>query len=104
MFSSRKYSVQRHITNLHSGQGILLSYIDYVVGRKNGYYPPNAPPNFINMTKPELVLSPPKLCDVYKEELLREIARQLREKYCQTEHKVESKLVLKLERYIRING
>lgn len=60
-----------------------LAYIDYVVGRKNGYYPPNASPNFINKTKPELVLSPPKLCDVYKEELLREIARQNIRQFCQ---------------------
>jgi hypothetical protein len=76
MLSSRKWSVERHITNVHSGKGVLVSYIDYVVGRMNGYYAPNPIPNFINKPKPELVLSPPKLTDVFKEEMCRETARQ----------------------------
>jgi hypothetical protein len=76
MLSSRKWSVERHITNLHSGKGVLLSYIDYVVGRKNGYYTANPIPNFINKPKIELVVSPPKYVDVWKEEICRESARQ----------------------------
>jgi hypothetical protein len=75
MLSSRKWSVERHITNLHSGKGVLVSYIDYVVGRKNGYYTANPIPNFIK-PKTELVVSPPKLADVFKEEICRETARQ----------------------------
>ena len=46
MFSSRKASVKRHITNLHHGQGVLLSYIDYIVGRQSGFYAPGGSPNF----------------------------------------------------------
>jgi len=46
--------------------------MDYVAGRRNGYYFPNAPPNFINKPEPE----PPKTYDVFKEEFLREMARQ----------------------------
>jgi hypothetical protein len=42
----------------------------------NGYYATNPIPNFINKPKPELVLSPPKLTDVFKEEMCRETARQ----------------------------
>jgi hypothetical protein len=76
MLSSRKWSVERHITNLHSGKGVLVSYIDYVVGRKNGYYTANPIPNFINKPKTELVVSPPKYADVWKEEICRESARQ----------------------------
>jgi hypothetical protein len=76
MLSSRKWSVERHITNLHSGIGVLVSYIDYVVGRKNGYYAANPIPNFINKPEKELVVSPPKLADVWKEEICRESARQ----------------------------
>jgi hypothetical protein len=72
MHSSRKSSVKRHIANLHSGQGVIVSYIDYLAGRTNGYYPPNAPPNFINKPEPEL----PKTSDVFKEEFWREMARQ----------------------------
>ena len=69
MLSSRKGSVERHITNLHSGKGVLVSYIDYVVGRKNGYYTANPIPNFVNKPKAELVVSPPKLADVFKEDM-----------------------------------
>jgi hypothetical protein len=80
MFSSRKASVKRHITNLHHGQGVLLSYIDYVVGRQRGFYAPVAPPTFINNDKPELVLASPKMRDVFQEELWRESARELSER------------------------
>lgn len=78
MHSSRKSSVKRHIANLHSGQGVFVSYIDYLAGRRNGYYPPNAPPNLIDKPKSEVVLSPPKmpLIEVFKEECCREMARQ----------------------------
>jgi hypothetical protein len=76
MLSSRKWSVERHITNLHSGKGVLVSYIDYVVGRKIGYYTANPIPDFINKPKTELVVSPPKWSDVFKEEIWRESARQ----------------------------
>jgi hypothetical protein len=76
MHSSRKSSVKRHIANLHSGQGVFVSYTDYLAGRRDGYYFPNAPPNFIDKPKPELVLSPPKMYDVFQEEVWREMARQ----------------------------
>jgi len=72
MHSSRKSSVKRHIANLHSGQGAFVSYIDYLAGRRYGYYAPNAPPNFIK--KPES--EPLNTYEVFKEEFLREIARQ----------------------------
>ena len=54
----------------------MVSYIDYIVGRKNGYYTANPIPNFVNKPKAELVVSPPKLTDVFKEEICRETARQ----------------------------
>lgn len=76
MFSSRKASVKRHIANLHHGQGVLLSYIDYIVGRQSGFYAPAARPTFINNDKPELVLASPKMRDVFQEELWRESARE----------------------------
>ena len=76
MHSSRKWSVERHITNLHSGQGVLLSYTDYIVGRQKGYYVFSAPPNFVNKPKPEIVLAPRKMYDVMQEELCRESVRQ----------------------------
>ena len=41
MWSSRKFSVKRHITNQHSGNAFLVPYIDYFVGRQSGLYPPS---------------------------------------------------------------
>jgi hypothetical protein len=38
MYSSRKCSVKRHINNLHNGIGNIVSFIDYVAGRRNGIY------------------------------------------------------------------
>ena len=47
MYSSRKYSVMRHINNLHNGIGNIVSFIDYVAGRRNGIYFPNSIPNYL---------------------------------------------------------
>ena len=46
MWSSRKFSVKRHITNQHSGNAFLVPYIDYLVGRQSGLYPPSAQPQY----------------------------------------------------------
>jgi hypothetical protein len=51
MYSSRRYSVRRHILNIHSGGAFLVSFIDYLVGRRVGYYLPSFPPTY--ETKPE---------------------------------------------------
>jgi hypothetical protein len=47
MYSSRRYSVKRHIENIHGGNAFLVSYTDYLVGRKSGFYLPGIPPNYI---------------------------------------------------------
>ena len=47
MYSSRKYSVKRHIENLHNGIGNIVLFIDYVAGRRNGTYFPNPIPNYL---------------------------------------------------------
>ena len=52
MFSSRKYSVKRHIQKVH-GHGPYLRYIDYVTGRQAGYYAPTAFPSFEKKVEPK---------------------------------------------------
>ena len=52
MYSSRKYSVKRHIQKVH-GHGPYLRYIDYVTGRQAGYYSPAAFPSFEKKAEPE---------------------------------------------------
>jgi hypothetical protein len=41
MLSSRRYGVQRHIRNLHGGNGLEVPYVDYMEGRLTGIYKPN---------------------------------------------------------------
>jgi hypothetical protein len=40
MYAGRKFSVQRHIKNIHGGNANLVSYMDYQVGRKSGFTGP----------------------------------------------------------------
>ena len=40
MWSSRRYSVQRHIDNVHDGISTAVSFMEYLVGRHNGVIPP----------------------------------------------------------------
>jgi hypothetical protein len=46
MWSTRKFSVKRHITTQHKGYAFLVPYIDYLVGRQSGLYPPAAQPEY----------------------------------------------------------
>jgi hypothetical protein len=46
MYSSRKSSVKRHIQNIRSGNANFVSFIDYLVGRKSGFYLPSLPPTY----------------------------------------------------------
>jgi hypothetical protein len=42
MLSPRRYSVQRHIRNIHAGIGLVVSYVDYMAGTLAGIYKPNS--------------------------------------------------------------
>jgi hypothetical protein len=44
MYSSRKSSVKRHIQNIHAGNALYVSFVDYLAGRKLGIYWPVLPP------------------------------------------------------------
>jgi len=45
MWSSRKFSVKRHIKTIHNDNASLVKYIDYHVGRQNGAYQPSTIPH-----------------------------------------------------------
>ena len=47
MYSSRRYSVKRHINNLHNSIGNIVSFIDYIAGRRQGVYFPNPIPTYL---------------------------------------------------------
>src|ERR671934_1069896 len=46
MYSARKSSVKRHIQNIHNGNANFVSYVDYLAGRKSGFYWPGLPPTY----------------------------------------------------------
>jgi hypothetical protein len=46
MYSSRRYSVQRHINNKHAGGGTAITFVEYMAGCKSGKYDPSHHPNF----------------------------------------------------------
>jgi hypothetical protein len=40
---TRKYSANRHNDQLHSGNGLIVTFLDYIVGRVSGQYLPSDP-------------------------------------------------------------
>jgi hypothetical protein len=70
MYSSRRWSVERHILNLHDGSGNVVPFVDYLVGRQSGVYFPKFRPTFVkkNATKTITVM------DTVKDELLKAVA------------------------------
>ena len=47
IYPSRTYSVKRHIESLHDGLRNIVSFIDYITGRRQGVYFPNPIPNYL---------------------------------------------------------
>src|SRR6478609_2066739 len=70
MYSSRRWSVERHILNLHGGISNVVPFVDYLIGRKSGFYLPKFRPTFVkkNATKTVTVM------DTFKDELLKGFA------------------------------
>jgi hypothetical protein len=70
MYSSRRWSVERHIFNLHKGNSEVVPFVDYLVGRQSGFYLPKFRPTFVkkNATKTVTVM------DTFKDELLKGFA------------------------------
>jgi hypothetical protein len=46
MYSGRRYCVQRHIDNIHKGKAYAIPFVEYLVGRRDGLYPPNVRPSY----------------------------------------------------------
>jgi hypothetical protein len=77
MYSSRRYSVKRHVANLHNGLSYVISFIDYVAGTRQGVYFPNPIPSYL--TKQQFqsqTTAAPRPTDILKEELLRSAIRK----------------------------
>lgn len=72
MYSSRRYSVKRHIQNVHGGGAFLVSFVDYLVGRQAGYYLPSIPPTYESKTGHNNI----DYQNIIKEEILRGMIRK----------------------------
>lgn len=46
MYSGRRWCVQRHIDHLHKGKANPIPFVEYVVGRREGLYPPAQKPSY----------------------------------------------------------
>jgi hypothetical protein len=46
MYSGRRYCVQRHIDNIHKGKANAIPFVEYLVGRREGLYPPQGRPSY----------------------------------------------------------
>jgi hypothetical protein len=75
MYSSRKCSVKRHIENLHEGIGNIVSFIDYIAGRRQGVYFPNPIPNYL-IKQSQATTSTTRSADIMKDEIFRIVLRK----------------------------
>ena len=73
MYSSRKYSVKRHIANLHNGLAPIVSFVDYLAGRRQTtYYFPNPIPSYLAKQQFQTqTATTPRPTEIIKEELFR---------------------------------
>jgi hypothetical protein len=71
-YAGRKFSVQRHIKNIHQGNANLVSYMDYQLGRTSGFYWPNLPPTYQRKETTQGI----DYQGIVKEEILRESVRR----------------------------
>jgi hypothetical protein len=70
MYSSRRWSVERHILNLHNGSGNVVPFVDYLIGRQSGVYLPKFRPTFVKKNATKTVT----LMDTFKNEFLKGFA------------------------------
>jgi hypothetical protein len=79
MWSSRKYSVKRHIAKIHDGKGVMISFMDYLIGRLSGTYLPGIPPQYVSKDKTTPLFSSNDEMNAFKkgywEEQGRKVAR-----------------------------
>jgi hypothetical protein len=69
MWSTRKYSVRRHINNKHQGYSRVIPYLEYFIGRQSGFYAPSAPPLYRSKKRTDPL-------DIFLDEYYRELARR----------------------------
>jgi hypothetical protein len=72
MYSSRRDSVKRHIDKVHDGTGIIVSFIDYLVGRLSEVYVPGIRPTYIKKKTGTRI----DYLDVFEQEFVRVLSER----------------------------
>ena len=75
MYSSRRWSVERHIQNLHQGIGSVIPFVAYLAGIQSGFYVPKFRPTFAKSAVKAVTVM-----DTFKEELLKGFASKAADK------------------------
>ena len=73
MYSARRDSVKRHIDIVHDGTGVIVSFIDYLVGRFSGVYAPGIRPTYM---KKKAAAPTVDYVDTFKRELVKGLAER----------------------------
>jgi hypothetical protein len=78
MWSSRRYSVKRHILTVHGENSLMVSFIEYIVGRQTGLYRPpySAPTTGHRDVQSRQSKKTADLIGIFGEEFWREKARE----------------------------
>jgi len=74
MYSARRDSVKRHIAKVHDGTGVIVSFIDYLVGRFSGAYAPGIRPTYMNKKTATTTVD---YADTFRRELIRGLAERV---------------------------
>jgi len=95
MSSSRKYSVRRHIENynIHNGSGKVVSFVEYSVGRREGYYQAQHAPQY-SKSQPAFL---DKIYDKIEKELENLIAKDIAQRIYDRDYSTDEQLALNLE-------
>jgi hypothetical protein len=72
----RKSSVKRHIQNIHGGNANLVSFVDYLAGRRLGVYLPVFPPTYQKKSNDTNNKKSTDYMSIMSEEVWRELIRQ----------------------------
>jgi hypothetical protein len=76
MYSSRKYSVKRHIQTIHGENANFVCFVDYLVGRKSGLYFPILPSIYQMKNNNNNKKKKMDYTSIMQEELLRQCVRK----------------------------
>jgi hypothetical protein len=77
MYSSRRYSVQRHIRIIHEADATPIPFVEYMAGRTNGQYPPARFPVFHASEFPTMQMMYKQTLEIYYQRVVEKALQDL---------------------------